>query len=486
MESNQKRIRVSFLLLCLIGWLMVVGLYHTHKKIPENLDYLGGQYQISDTGIEFLYDLTYQNSEGTLIYDQSIFDAMFKAIENARKYILIDMFLFNDFTTQQSQFHRNLSKELSERLIRKKNKDPGIAIDFITDPVNIMYGGAESAELGALEDAGVNVIVSDLRPLRDSNFIYSAIWRTFLQWFGNSTQSGMLPHPFSKSADRVTMRSYLAMMNFKANHRKVFVADNNDEMIVLISSANPHGGSSAHSNVALQLKGEIWRSVYQAEMAVARLSGGALSVFARAPQSIDDAADTTVRIISENQIKRALLEEIAAAGETDSINLAHFYIADRDIIQALLEAAARGVKVKIVLDRNHDAFGYEKNGIPNRPVAGELVGRSGKKIKLRWYDTHGEQFHSKLFVSVRESRVAVIVGSANLTRRNLENFNLELDVKVIAKRESRLSRQVLGYFEKIWTNDGGLYTVDFEPHHEGSSVKKIIYRVQEGLGLGTF
>lgn len=483
---QKKGTRFRYGLVCLIVWLAMVSLYQTHKKIPENLNYLGEEYKVSEAEVEFLYDLTYKDSAGELQSDQSIFDAMFEYIEHAEKYILIDMFLFNSYTVQDDHFHRNLSDELSERLINKRLRNPGIAIDFITDPINTVYGGSRSPELAALRAAGINVIVSNLEKLRDSNFLYSAVWRTFLQWFGNSSQRGLVKHPFSNSAGKVTLRSYLRMGNFKANHRKVFVADSNGEMVALISSANPHGGSSAHSNIALLVRGEIWRSVYQTEMAIAKLSGGTLSPIEMVARTAKLPPGVALRIISENQIKKALIEEISVNESSDELRLAQFYLSDRDILKALLAAAARGVDIKIILDGNQDAFGYEKNGIPNRPVASELVEKSNGTIKLRWYDTHGEQFHSKLFVSLRDKRMTAIMGSANLTRRNLDNYNLELDIKVTATNESRITKQIVSYFDDMWNNKGGVYTVDFARYQEDSLFKTIVYRVQEALGLATF
>lgn len=78
------------------------------------------------------------------------------------------------------------------------------------------------------------------------------------------------------------------------------------------------------------------------------------------------------------------------------------------------------------------------------------------------------------------------MGSANLTRRNLDNYNLELDIKVTAANESRITKQIVSYFDKMWNNNGGVYTVDFARYQEGSFFKTIVYRVQEGLGLATF
>ncbi len=52
--------------------------------------------------------------------------------------------------------------------------------------------------------------------------------------------------------------------------------------------------------------------------------------------------------------------------------------------------------MRVLLDPNKDAFGFEKSGLPNRQVASELIAASDGAIKLRWYRTHGEQFHAKL------------------------------------------------------------------------------------------
>ena len=459
---------------CLFIWLLIIGIYHTHKRLPDNLNYLGEEYRLDQSRINFLYDLTYVNNHGEIVYEQNIFDALFDYIDQAEKYILIDMFLFNSYRAKNDSIHRDLARELTDKIIEKKRHIPGIKIDFITDKINTVYDGSVSKEIERLKSAGIKVITSDLRKLRDSNVIYSPIWRTFVQWFGNSNSAGTIRHPFSTTDGKVTLRSYLSLMNFKANHRKVFVADNHGEMISIITSANPHGGSSAHSNVALLVKGDVWKSIYDAEQAVARLSGKSLSIDNDTSNKNLDDADATIRILSEYQIKKALIEEINDTESASIIRIAQFYLADRDIITSLLSASARGVDIKIILDPNKDAFGYEKNGIPNRQVAHELVSRIKREDQIRWYDTHGEQFHSKLFISEKESRFTVIVGSANLTRRNLDNYNLELDIKVIVQTKSQLAQEIMRYFDRLWNNENGLFTVDYEHYKEDSYLKTLV------------
>lgn len=477
---------IAAVVLSVTVWLTAVGYHHTHKPLPEDLNYRGEQFFLQEDHLDFVYDLRWVDEGGTLQHEQRIFDTLFTLIENAQRYILIDMFLFNSHGGRDSEFHRDLSAQLTALLVEKKKAIPDIAIDFITDPINTVYGGSESEEIEKLRQEGVNVIITRLDDLRDSNFIYSSWWRTFVQWFGNSDHGGWLPHPFSQDKKKVTLRSYLRLLNFKANHRKVVVVDVGDDMATMVGSANPHGGSSSHSNVALVVHGPIWKSVYQTEAAVAEMSGATLSEFSGPPLQEPSTASAAVRIVTEHQIKNAVRASVESAISDDQIKIAQFYLADRDIVDALVAAASRGVEIKLVLDPNKDAFGYRKNGIPNRQTGHELVRRSDQTIKLRWYDTHGEQFHTKLFMHESGGELKVILGSANLTRRNLDNFNLELDIELTIDARSDTALELNDYFERIWNNQDGLYTVDQEAYQDDSPFKKMLYRAQERFGLSTF
>lgn len=166
--------------------------------------------------------------------------------------------------------------------------------------------------------------------------------------------------------------------------------------------------------------------------------------------------------------------------------MAMFYLSDREIVAELLAAAARGAEVRLLLDPNKDAFGRKKNGIPNRPVAQELMEKSRGRIQIRWYGTHGEQFHSKLILISRPEQTVLIGGSANLTRRNLDDLNLEACFEVTAPADAKVVREATGYFERIWQNQGGIYSLDFKEYAEKSPLQYGLYRFQELSGAGTF
>jgi phosphatidylserine/phosphatidylglycerophosphate/cardiolipin synthase-like enzyme len=484
--AGARQYRIYLLIFCL--WLAAVGVFHVFKTLPPGIDYRGREHLVPARDIEFLADLTYEDPEGAVLHRQEIFDTIFTHIDRADKSILVDMFLFNSFTGSGGEIFRDLSGELTRRLVTKKEQSPRTRIHVVTDPINTVYGGVPSPEIDSLREGGIDVILTNLRNLRDSNPAYSSFWRTFVQWFGNSDGGGVLPHPFSDRESGVSLRSYLEMLNFKANHRKVFVADSAGGAVTIVSSANPHDASSAHSNVAFLIRNGPWGDVYETEGAVARLSGG--DILRPAPPGGEDYTPpetAKVVVVTERRIKEEVLDALMASGAGDRVWLAMFYLSDRDVLGGLLEASARGAEVKLILDPNRDAFGFEKSGIPNRQTAGELREKSGGAIAVRWYKTHGEQFHAKLvFVDRGNGEATAILGSANLTRRNLDGFNLELDVSVTADGSRPPMTDIRDYLEMLWENRDGTFTVDYEEFDDDSFVRAAVYRFQEFSGLCSY
>jgi phosphatidylserine/phosphatidylglycerophosphate/cardiolipin synthase-like enzyme len=204
-----------------------------------------------------------------------------------------------------------------------------------------------------------------------------------------------------------------------------------------------------------------------------------------APALPASASPARVRILTEKRIKEAVLEAVDAADRGDSLRLAMFYLSDRDIIGALKRASSRGVSTQVLLDPNKDAFGREKGGIPGRPVAHELT-RAG--VPLRWCDTHGEQCHMKLLlVDYADGSSALLAGSANFTRRNLENFNLETNAAVHGPGDTAAIAAARDFFDLTWNNGPDqLISTDYASYADESLLKRALYRFMEGTGISTF
>jgi phosphatidylserine/phosphatidylglycerophosphate/cardiolipin synthase-like enzyme len=182
------------------------------------------------------------------------------------------------------------------------------------------------------------------------------------------------------------------------------------------------------------------------------------------------------------------VQEINQNQSGDRIQMAMFYLSERSIINALRRAASRSVSVQLILDPNKDAFGIQKDGVPNRPVANELVEDGQGRIEVRWYRTHGEQFHTKLLTIHRDDKVFATLGSANFTRRNLADYNLEANAAFTVKAEAPLAQQLDSYFERLWQGDAvnPEYTAPFGAYKDDSSARYWRYRLMEATGLSTF
>ncbi len=457
-----------------VAWLGLMA-YGQGKPLPRGLSLEGPPRAAPE--VEFLADFTYQRA-GQPVREQAIFNRMCRIIDGAERFVLLDLFLFNSVHGQGEKFPA-LSDEMVRRLVEKKQRSPQVDIVLITDAINRTYGAEEPEHFNKLRASGARIIYTDTSRLRDSNFIYSAWWRLFCQWFGTKG-AGWLPSPFAPDGPAMTMRGYLSLLNFKANHRKVVAS----EREALITSANPHDASAYHSNIAMVAQGAVVQDVVDAEAAVASLSGEALPRW-EIPVC-QESGEVYLRLLTEGKIKSRLLKALARCGDGCSVRMAMFYLSDREIIAGLLAAAARGAEVRLLLDPNKDAFGRRKNGIPNRPVAHELVEKSQGRIQLRWYGTHGEQFHSKLTMISLPGQTVLIGGSANLTRRNLDDLNLEACLEVTAPADSQVVREATGYFERIWQNHDGVYSLDFKEFTEKSPFQYARYRFQEWSGMSTF
>ncbi len=467
---------------------IAVGWYQTVKPLPSDLAFRGDPVAVAGTDLRFLADLTYRDPAGLAVHDQEIFDEVLALIGGAERLLVLDLFLLNDHLGAEGEAFRPISSEVVDALISARARAPEMPIVLVTDPINDVYGGDPSPLLRSLRDAGVQVVITDLSRLRDSNPSYSALWRLGLQWWGNSPAGGWLPNPLEPEGREVGLRTYFRLANFKANHRKIILADHENRWVSLATSANPHDASSAHSNVALRVTSdEAARQVYRAEMEVVRLSGGA-PPFETLPDlgPSGKRRDHQVAWLTESAIRDRILDLVNAAESGDEIDLALFYLSHREIIRALGDAAERGVWVRAVLDPNRDAFGHEKSGIPNRQSAEYLTRTAGGGLAIRWYATRGEQFHSKLIVIRSKRTVDAVLGSANFTRRNLDDFNLEASFWVHAPRGSDLDRELKLYLDRIWTNDGGVYTLPYSSFRDTSRLRRFAAWAQETTGLGTF
>lgn len=453
---------------------VIIGIMQWTKDMPPNLSMEGKTYKTDE--VEFLSDVTYEQQDQRVMEQQLQTEAL-RIIQEAEDFLVVDMFLYNDDYDRDKGDYPQAAEKFTQALLDKKKSAPTLPITVLTDAVNVLYGANDNKYFEQLQAQNIDVIVTNMKPLRDSNPLYSSIWRAYLQWWPVS-EDGFLPNAFNPAGGKGSFGAYFHLLNFKANHRKIVM----NESRALLTSANvTHDGSSFHSNIGFVVEGAILADIYASEQAVAKLSGVELPnvVF-----DTQDEGELEVKLVTEGEIKEAMLQALEEANAQATVKIGVFYLSDRAIVKAIKDAAKRGAKTQLILDPNKDAFGLEKNGIPNRQVAAELMKQPG--ITVRWYATNGEQYHSKFLFIEHAAHAVLIGGSANFTRRNLANYNLENNLYVKSPTEHALTREVRSYFERLWSNKDGVYTVEFEQYEDQSLWKKGVYRLQEWTGLSTF
>ena len=245
-----------------------------------------------------------------------------------------------------------VSPELARHLLARKRPRPNLKIVVVTDPGNEAFGGTPASTLASLEEAGVIVARVRLDRLRDSNPLYSGLWRLVFGWWSD---------PFDESPGELTCAAWSRMRNFKADQRQLVVAD--DGSGGWTASMGSRGGARR----GLVLRGSLARAMIASELQIAawsteddRLPLELRRMEGRGVGSID------ARFLTEGAIEGALLDALAAAGNGDQICIAVENLSDRRLIAAMSRAAARGAHLQVLLARNP---------MPNRAVAGELLAR---------------------------------------------------------------------------------------------------------------
>ena len=129
-----------------------------------------------------------------------------------------------------------------------------------------------------------------------------------------------------------------------------------------------------------------------------------------------------------------------------------------------------------------------------------LVGKSNIKLYLRYKALKANWKEPKIFpensilkslhVETKEKAKkgeVYITGHGWLQAKlNDGNFNLELNAKVVGHSSAEVIREIKQYYERLWHNKEGHYTVDYPFYENKSLMKTFLYRLYESTGISTF
>mgnify|MGYP000854900255 FL=1 len=515
----------------------------TIKNPPLGINY---ESPIRETeNAEFHYDLTYLDKDGNIQYDRNLWDATFKVVDNAKDYLIIEMFLFNDLYNKDKEHFPEFAKEYTERLVKKQQENPNLKVYILADENNNFYGAFEHPFITSMKNAGINVIIVDIFKLKDTFPWYSPFWRTFIKPMGNPQNKGWITNFYGDMWPKLTIRNLLRALNVKADHKKVFL----NEKEVVVSSANIHDPSYFHENIAIYTDGPIVKDVLHDLQLVAKFSDSEINVddsnketkskiemdladktkikkdtmnignledknndMIHLEENISDSqknekdekesfslnsgkneiTDTEgktykIQYLTEGAIGKYLDADIDSLKSGDELLMGMYFLADRGVIDRLIKAANRGVKIRIIFDRSRDAFGISTNGLPNKPVSKKLKKKTKGKIEIKWYFTNNEQYHTKITLMKKtDGSVIINAGSANLIKKNIRGYIMDSNFRILTTQDSKISKDVYTYFDRLWENKDGLFTINFDDEPTTSGFSDFMYKILDATQLGSF
>ena len=364
----------------ILAWISL-SLWNCAKPLPPGTHFASQTSRVSESDVDFWTESAPRRADAA---------GELEAIDHAEQLIVLD--------------RSPLNLALAQHLLARKHARPNIKIVLVTDPAHEAFGGTPAQILAGLEQSGIIVSRVRLNGLRDSNPLYSGLWRLLFGWWSD---------PFDEPPERVALATRMRMQNCKADQRQLTVADDGSGGWIAVLA--PAGAAAG-----LTLRGSVARAMIFSELQIAAWSTDDDRLPAGPPLEGRGVGAIDVRFLTEGAIAAALLDDIRAAGNGDEISIAVDDFAERRLISALLAAAARGVRVQVLLRANR---------MPNSSVAGELARRGAGRIEVR---RHAAAAGSRLkLLLVRHRADAWMnLSSANFTRRNLDDLNLEAAVKV--------------------------------------------------------
>ena len=470
----------------------------TIKIPPEGVNY---ESPVRKTNtVDFYYDLTFLDKNGNIKYDRNLWDATYKVVDNAKDYLIIEMFLLNDIYNKDQENFPKFAEEYVKRVIKKKRENPNLKVYILLDENNNLYGAFEHPFITKMKESGIEIIEVGIMKLKDTFPWYSPIWRTFIEPHGNPKNKGWISNFYGPMWPKLSLRNVLRALNVKADHRKVFLNENE----IVVSSANIHDPSYFHENVALYTNGEIVNDVLDNLKKVAKFSNSKIEindmknniekidVVEKKSQEIEslnneNEGEYKIQYLSESKIGENLDRDLDSTVNGDEILMGMYFLADKNILKKLIEASNRGVKIRIILDRSRDAFGMSTNGLPNKPVSKKLRKKTDKKIEIKWYFTNNEQYHTKLIMIKKINEEAIIyTGSANMIKKNIRGYIMDSDFRVIANKNSKLVKDIDTYFDRLWDNKDGIFTLEYDDEPTTKETTDFIYKILDITQLGSF
>jgi hypothetical protein len=435
---SRSKHRVAVIFVCVILVWLGCGFWNIVKPLPAGTRVTSLPVRLAESQVDFVDDVQSR---------VNLLQCALTLIDHAEQLVIVD----------QSP----LSHGVAQRLLARKRQRPNLKIVLITDSRNEVYGGTPVKSLNSLEQSGIIVARTRLERLRDSNPLYSSFYRLAIAWWDD---------PFEESTGAASLASELRRFNLKSNERQLLVADDgNGGWSSLVMSA-PLGTPSVtgeSGDVGLAIRGQLAREIATSEIRIATWSTDDDRLPPPPPLLAPGIGTIDARFLSEGAIHTSLLEAIAGVSGDDAVDVMVGRLADRQIVDALIDAAARGARLRILLDPGSSA---------NQAVAAELQRDVTGILEVRWLEPPANR--SRLVMVRHRNDLWLNLGSANLTRRDLGDLNLAANLELRMPARATAARAASDYFERAWSH-ARVYAANVDD----SDTVYWRYRISEATGM---
>src|SRR5262245_44479509 len=127
----RTRPRRAWRRIVVLAFLLVWGgtaYWHTHKQLPPGTHVESSWRLVPAANVTFIADITAADAYGRPVMSQAIFDEVIGVIRSARRFLVLDYFLFNSYRgpAGPDTTRRALSAEIRDALIEQRRKNPGL------------------------------------------------------------------------------------------------------------------------------------------------------------------------------------------------------------------------------------------------------------------------------------------------------------------------------------------------------------------------
>src|ERR1700761_1210876 len=148
--TRRSRVWRRAILLALVALWLATAYWQTNKPLPAGVHVASPWYPIAARDIAFIADITSADAYGRPNQSQAIFDQVLNVVHTARRFVVLDYYLFNSQLNKANNAlnpnARPISGELRDALIERRRADPAFQVLLVTDPINEAYGALTSRD----------------------------------------------------------------------------------------------------------------------------------------------------------------------------------------------------------------------------------------------------------------------------------------------------------------------------------------------------